>query len=106
MRPTTAQPKLHVLVLNTLGPLRYTYKVSRGASSYKGEEVQVGATGWSDSKRTIYDRHGIRIVFTVSGKVGRWDFQNFILRESPNRSLKRTSAASTWSTLLTQSWLQ
>jgi hypothetical protein len=45
--------------------------------------VQVGAGGWSDSKRTIYDRHGIRIVFTVSGKVGRWDFQNFILRKSP-----------------------
>ena len=63
-------------------PLRYTYKVSRGANSYKGEEVQVGPSGWSDTKRTIYDRHGVRVVFTVSGKVGRWDFQNFILRKS------------------------
>lgn len=65
--------------------LRYTYKVSRGAASYKGEEVQVGNGGWSSSTtRDIYDRHGIRLVFTVSGKVGRFDFQNFILRECTN----------------------
>jgi hypothetical protein len=62
--------------------LRYTYKVSKGAASYTGEEVQVGS--WSDTSRTIYDRHGVRLVFTVSGKVGRWDFQNFILRECAN----------------------
>merc|ERR1712188_227653 len=40
----------------------------------------MGKAAWTDSSREIYDRHGIRLVFTVSGKVGRWDFQNFILQ--------------------------
>ena len=45
-------------------------------AEYKGAQVTYASS--SASTREIYDRHGIRLVFTVTGKVGHYDTQTFL----------------------------
>ena len=41
---------------------------------YTGQQVLDGAVKISqhDNARTIRDRHGIRLIFTVTGSIGKW----------------------------------
>ena len=34
----------------------------------------------NDDNRTVNDRHGIRIVFDISGQIGHYDFQTLLIR--------------------------
>jgi ATP P2X receptor len=57
--------------------VRYQYHVSRVANTkFKGEQV---ITSKNIDKRVIFNRHGVRIIFTQSGTLGQFDFQTLLL---------------------------
>lgn len=69
--------------------VRYTYSVRHVPSTeFKVEEPMYGvaATGGA-VQRTIVDRHGIRIVFLQTGKIGTFDFQNFLVQMAASLGL-------------------
>lgn len=59
--------------------ITYKYSVNQIPNAeYKGEQVFPGA-GIDDYTRTIFDRHGLRIVVRQSGTVGHWDIPTLLV---------------------------
>jgi hypothetical protein len=55
----------------------YEVKHTKG-QSYKGMQV-LSADIIHDSKRVVIERHGLRIIFEVTGSIGRWDFGELLV---------------------------
>lgn len=56
---------------------KYHYRVSHVKNSeYKGEQVELGSGGSQNATpRVVFDRHGIRMIFGITGVVGQRDMQ-------------------------------
>lgn len=58
---------------------RYTYRVSAIPDAEFKSEQPLPASGSIEEKRTVLNRHGIRIVVTQTGKIGKFEFQAMLL---------------------------
>ena len=49
-------------------------------AEYKGAEVTYAEDAGGIQSREIYDRHGVRLVFTVTGNIGHFDKQTLLIQ--------------------------